>query len=52
MNFALQRGKTTALVGLSGAGKSSAMNLLAGFYEPTRGRVLLDGRDLREYDAD
>ena len=51
-NFALQRGKTTALVGLSGAGKSSAMNLLAGFYEPTRGRVLLDGRDLREYDAD
>ena len=52
VNFRLQRGKTTALVGLSGAGKSSAMNLLAGFYEPTRGRVLLDGRDLREYDAD
>ena len=52
VNFNLQRGKTTALVGLSGAGKSSAMNLLAGFYEPTRGRVLLDGRDLSEYDAD
>ena len=52
VSFTLQRGKTTALVGLSGAGKSSAMNLLAGFYEPTRGRVLLDGRDLREYDAD
>ena len=51
-SFKLQRGRTTALVGLSGAGKSSAMNLLAGFYEPTRGRVLLDGRDLREYDAD
>ena len=52
VNFKLQRGKTTALVGLSGAGKSSAMNLLAGFYEPTRGRVLLDGRDLSEFDAD
>jgi ABC-type multidrug transport system fused ATPase/permease subunit len=51
-SFTLQRGRTTALVGLSGAGKSSAMNLLAGFYAPTRGRVLLDGRDLREYDAD
>ncbi|MBC7841109.1 MAG: ABC transporter ATP-binding protein [Gemmatimonadaceae bacterium] len=51
-SFTVQRGRTTALVGLSGAGKSSAMNLLAGFYEPTRGRVLLDGRDLREYDAD
>lgn len=52
VGFALQRGRTTALVGLSGAGKSSAMNLLAGFYEPTQGRVLLDGVDLREYDAD
>ena len=52
VNFALQRGRTTALVGLSGAGKSSAMNLLAGFYEPTQGRVLLDGVDLREYDSD
>jgi ABC-type multidrug transport system fused ATPase/permease subunit len=51
-NFVLRRGKTTALVGLSGAGKSSAMNLLAGFYEPTAGRVLLDGRSLQEYDAD
>ncbi len=52
VNFELQRGRTTALVGLSGAGKSSAMNLLAGFYEPTAGRVLLDGADLRSFDAD
>jgi ABC-type multidrug transport system fused ATPase/permease subunit len=52
VNFRLQRGRTTALVGLSGAGKSSAMNLLAGFYEPTRGRVLLDGEDLTTYDPD
>jgi ABC-type multidrug transport system fused ATPase/permease subunit len=52
VNFTLQRGRTTALVGLSGAGKSSAMNLLAGFYQPTRGRVLLDGQDLSVYDQD
>lgn len=52
VSFTLQRGRTTALVGLSGAGKSSAMNLLAGFYEPTRGRVLLDGQDLTTFDPD
>jgi ABC-type multidrug transport system fused ATPase/permease subunit len=48
----LEPGKTTALVGLSGAGKSSALNLLAGFYEPTRGSVLLDGVPLADYDSD
>ncbi|MEP7384322.1 MAG: ABC transporter ATP-binding protein [Gemmatimonadota bacterium] len=48
----LRQGKTTALVGLSGAGKSSAMNVLAGFYDATRGQVLLDGRDLAGYDQD
>jgi ABC-type multidrug transport system fused ATPase/permease subunit len=46
----LQPGKTTALVGLSGAGKSSAMNLIAGFYEPTDGTVSLDGTPLNRYD--
>ncbi|RCR67650.1 ABC transporter ATP-binding protein [Larkinella punicea] len=48
----LQPGKVTALVGLSGAGKSSALNLLAGFYDPTRGRVLLDGQPLSDYDSE
>jgi ABC-type multidrug transport system fused ATPase/permease subunit len=52
VSFKLERGRTTALVGLSGAGKSSAMNLLAGFYAPTRGHVLLDGLDLARYDQD
>jgi ABC-type multidrug transport system fused ATPase/permease subunit len=52
VSFTLQRGRTTALVGLSGAGKSSAMNLLAGFYAPTRGRVLLDDQALATYDQD
>ena len=48
----LQPGKVTALVGLSGAGKSSALNLLAGFYNPTQGSVLLDGQPLSEYDSE
>ena len=46
----IEAGKTTALVGLSGAGKSSAMNVLTGFYGPTAGQVLLDGKQLADYD--
>jgi ABC-type multidrug transport system fused ATPase/permease subunit len=41
----------TALVGLSGAGKSTVINLLDKFYEPTRGEILLDGVPLHEYDT-
>ncbi len=52
VSFELKHGKTTALVGLSGAGKSSAMNLLAGFYDPTHGKVLLDEKPLADYDSD
>ena len=48
----LEPGKVTALIGLSGAGKSSALNLLAGFYDPTRGSVLLDGKPLSDYDSE
>lgn len=40
-------GETIALVGHNGAGKSTFIKLLAGLYEPTEGRILLDGRDLR-----
>jgi ABC-type multidrug transport system fused ATPase/permease subunit len=50
VSLKLEPGKTTALVGLSGAGKSSAMNLLAGFYEPSSGEVWLDGKPLHSYD--
>lgn len=52
VSLELKPGRVTALVGLSGAGKSSALNLLAGFYDPTRGEVLLDGTPLAEYDSD
>lgn len=46
----LPKGKTLALVGSSGSGKSTLINLLARFYDPTQGRVLLDDRDLKEFD--
>jgi ATP-binding cassette subfamily B protein len=45
-------GETIALVGPSGSGKTTLCNLVARFYDPTAGRVLLDGRDLREWDVD
>jgi ABC-type multidrug transport system fused ATPase/permease subunit len=44
-------GKTTALVGLSGAGKSTIINLLCQFYHPDQGELLLDGQPLSEYDT-
>ncbi|MBC6988357.1 ABC transporter ATP-binding protein [Hymenobacter sp. BT491] len=47
----IEEGKTTALVGLSGAGKSTIINLLCKFYEPDRGKMLLDGRPLADYDT-
>lgn len=43
-------GETVALVGPSGAGKTTLCNLVARFYDPQQGRVLLDGRDIREID--
>jgi ATP-binding cassette, subfamily B, bacterial MsbA len=44
----LARGKTMAVVGSTGSGKTTLANLLARFYDPTQGRVLMDGIDLRE----
>jgi ATP-binding cassette subfamily B protein len=44
-------GQTVAVVGSTGAGKSTLAKLLARFYDPTQGRVLLDGVDLRELDT-
>ena len=48
-SFALERGKTYALVGPTGGGKTTTAALMARLYDPTRGRVLLDGRDIRTY---
>ena len=50
INLRLQPGERVALVGLNGAGKTTLVKLLSRLYDPTEGRILLDGRDLREYD--
>ena len=50
LNFTLKVGEKLALVGENGAGKTTLVKLLARLYEPTEGRILLDGYDLREYD--
>lgn len=50
LNFHLKAGEKLALVGENGAGKTTLVKLLARLYEPTEGRILLDGVDLREYD--
>lgn len=49
VSFSLQGGETLALVGLSGSGKSTIVKLLMRFYDPTAGRILINGRDLRVY---
>ena len=51
IDVSIESGKTTALVGLSGAGKTSIINLLVKFFEPDSGTIKLDGVDLREYDT-
>ena len=50
LSFTLQAGEKLALVGENGAGKTTLVKLLARLYDPTEGRILLDGYDLREYD--
>lgn len=48
LNLHIQPGETVALVGASGAGKSTVANLVPCFYRPTSGRIMLDGHDLAE----
>jgi ATP-binding cassette subfamily B protein len=50
LNFTLYPGEKLALVGENGAGKTTLVKLLARLYDPTEGRILLDGVDLKQYD--
>ena len=51
VSMKIQPNQITALVGLSGAGKSTVINVLDKFYYPSSGQILLDGRDLKDYDT-
>jgi ATP-binding cassette subfamily B protein len=52
ISFRLYPGEKIALIGENGAGKTTLVKLLARLYDPTEGRILLDGIDLREYDVE
>ncbi len=52
IDLTLPAGRSTALVGLNGAGKSTVVKLLCRFYDPTRGSICWDGVDLRQVDPD
>jgi ATP-binding cassette, subfamily B, bacterial MsbA len=49
LNFVAEQGQTTALVGRSGGGKTTAMSMILRFYEPTAGKIVIDGQDISAY---
>ncbi|MEJ5365057.1 MAG: ABC transporter ATP-binding protein [Desulfosoma sp.] len=51
VSFHIDPGETVAVVGATGAGKTTLINLLERFYEPSQGRILLDGMDIRDMDV-
>ncbi len=51
ISLTISPGSTVVLVGLNGAGKTTLVKLLTRLYDPTDGRILLDGHDIREYDV-
>jgi len=50
INLKINKGETMALVGFNGAGKTTFIKLLLRLYDPTEGKILLDGKDIKEYD--
>lgn len=49
ISFTARPGETTAIIGSTGSGKSTLINLIPRFYDVSEGRILIDGRDIREY---
>lgn len=52
VSFTIPAGKNVALIGMSGAGKSTIISLILRFYDPTRGVILVDGVDIKNYKSD
>ena len=52
INLKIRAGEKVAIVGLNGAGKTTLVKLLCGFYDPTDGEILLNGKDIREYNRE
>ncbi len=52
INLKFRSGESVVLVGLNGAGKTTLLKLMTRLYDPTEGEILLDGRDIRDYDVD
>ena len=52
VSFVVKPGQTVGIFGLTGAGKSTLLGLIPRFYDPTAGRILADGHDLRDFDLD
>ena len=50
LNLVVEKGQTIALVGQSGAGKSTILNMIIGFYRPQNGQLLIDGHDVKDLD--